>query len=364
MMSPDRIRIDVPAGDERRVESEVFRQLAAIRAVDRSDAVGARRPLPWFGFAIPAAALVALAIVLGSVVGRGRGAAPVREASLVVTPVGGSSRFTVGDAVIDAGADTSVEIQQSGEGVTLVLQRGTVDCDVAPRAGRPPFRVIGGTVHVEVIGTRFAVTRIGEGARVDVTRGKVHVRAPAGERLLTPGQTWTPGESVATDANDSPRPTPAPVPAVTPVTPVTPAPPAPPVPPAPEPAPAPGPDAPPRPSTRDAFAAAQRLEATDPPRAAKAYRAIANAHDAWAALALYSLAELHAGEVATTLRELDELARRFPDAANAEDGAWLRVDVLRGAGRRDEAARAAAAYLNRFPQGTYAVSAARLAAPR
>lgn len=368
-MSPDRIRIDVPAGDERRVESEVFRQLAAMRAVDRFDAVEARRPMPWFVLAIPAAAFVAVAIMIGTVMGRGRGAAPVREASLVVTPVGGSSRFTVGDAVIDAGADTSVEIQQSGEGVTLVLQRGTVDCDVAPRAGRPPFRVIGGNVHVEVIGTRFAVTRIGEGARVDVTRGKVSVRAPAGERLLTPGQTWTPAGAiamatppsparvapVAPDANDSPRPTPAPVPALTP---------APPAPPAPDLAPTPGPDAPPRPTTREAFAAAQRLEATDPPRAAKAYRALANARDAWAALALYSLAELHAGEVATALRELDELARRFPDAANAEDGAWLRVEVLRRAGRTDEAARAAAAYLNRFPQGTYAVSAARLAAPR
>lgn len=360
-MTYDRIGIDVPAGDARRVEREVFGQLAAMRSMDRAEVVAPRRPLPWFVFAIPAAGLVAVAIGVGLLTERGRGEVTASEVSLVVTPVGGSSRFTIDDAIIDAGSDTSVEVQKSGTGVTLVLQRGTVDCDVAPRAGRPPFRVIGGTVRVEVIGTRFAVTRVGDGARVDVTRGKVHVRAPVGERFLTPGETWTPmaptptaisvgpagadgGTPSASEPATLPSPQADPPPALLPT--------------------APAPDGPRRPTSREAFAAAQRLEATDPQRAATAYRVIANASDAWAALALYSLAELHAGEVATSLRELDELARRFPTAANAEDGAWLRVEVLRRSRRSEEASRAAAAYLRTFPRGTYAASAARVASPR
>lgn len=361
-MNRDRIRIPVPAGDERRVEREVFGQLAAMRSLERAEAMAPRRQTPWF--VVPAAFVAAVAIALVIFLGRGRGEAPSTvsgEPSIVVTPVGGSSRFTVGDAIIDTGGDTSVEVQKSGDGVTLVLQRGTVDCDVAPREGRPPFRVIGGNVHVEVVGTRFAVTRVGDGARVDVTRGKVHVRAPQGERFLTPGETWTPAANTAAvtpsvpadqerknpsesdpasspSADDDPRPTP--------------------------PTTAPIPEGSPRPTTREAFAAAQRLEARDPQRAAKVYRVIANGRDAWAALALYSLAELHAGDVATSLRELDELARRFPNAANAEDGAWLRVDVLRRARRNDDASQAAAAYLRRFPEGTYAAPAAQLAPTR
>ncbi len=363
-MSHDRIRIPVPAGDERRVEREVFGQLAAMRSVDRAEAYAPRRRTPWFVFAIPAACVAAVAIVLVMFVGRGRGEAPSTvsgEPSIVVTPVGGSSRFTVGDAIIDAGGDTSVEVQKSGDGVTLVLQRGTVDCDVAPREGRAPFRVIGGNVQVEVVGTRFAVTRVGDGARVDVTRGKVLVRAPQGERFLTPGETWTPAAITAAvtpsvPAGEEPKnpsendPVPPPSANADPLLP--------------RPTTAPNPAGAPRTTTREAFAAAQRLEAKDPQHAAKAYRVIANGRDAWAALALYSLAELHAGVVATSLRELDELARRFPNAANAEDGAWLRVDVLRRAGRNDEASQAAAAYLRTFPNGTYAASAATLAPPR
>ena len=356
-MNHDRIRIPVPAGDERRVEREVFGQLAAMRSVERAEAIAPRRRTPWFVFVIPAACVAAVAIVLVIFLGRGGGEVPATvsgEPSTVVTPVGGSSRFTVGDAIIDAGGDTSIEVRKSGDGVTLVLQRGTIDCDVAPREGRPPFRVIGGNVHVEVVGTRFAVTRAGDGARVDVTRGKVHVRGPQGERFLTAGETWTPAAITAAVAPPVPAdqdrrnpsesaPLPPPPPGVAAV---------------------PIPDGARRPTTREAFAAAQRLEVNEPQRAAKAYRVIANGRDAWAALALYSLAELHAGDVATSLRELDELARRFPNAANTEDGAWLRVEVLRRARRSDDARQAAAAYLRRFPQGTYATSAAQLAATR
>jgi outer membrane protein assembly factor BamD (BamD/ComL family) len=113
-------------------------------------------------------------------------------------------------------------------------------------------------------------------------------------------------------------------------------------------------------SSKAAFQAAQRLEAHDRPAAARAYRAVANGSDSWAALALYSLAELDAaGQPTRALAALDEYQRRFPRGHNAEDAAWLRVDVLRSAGRPANAA--AAAYLVAFPSGTYRKAAERLA---
>ncbi len=367
-MKHDQIRVDVPVSDARRdrVEREVFSQLATLRAAERGGRVALLAPptrAPWFVFAVPAACVVALGVVLLLGVGRDRDPEPSRTASpsQVVTPLLGSSRFTVGDAIIDAGSDTSVKVVQRADGVTLVLERGTIDCDVMPRSGREPFRVLSGEIEVEVVGTRFAVTRLGSGARVDVTRGKVRVRAPSETRVLTDGESWTPlaitpaverqvpteaattrpsGEEIEMAPPDDPGP--AAVPAAVPAEATRPA----------------------RPTPREAFAAAQRLEAKDPTQAAKAYRTISRGRDAWAALALYSLAELHAADPPTALGELDELARRFPGGANAEDAAWLRVDVLRRAGRSDEVRIAAAAYLRAFPQGTYVGSAAKLATAR
>ncbi|MDQ3370696.1 MAG: hypothetical protein M3680_35210, partial [Myxococcota bacterium] len=99
-------------------------------------------------------------------------------------------------------------------------------------------------------------------------------------------------------------------------------------------------------------------------QAARAYRLIANGKDAYAAVALLNLAELDAiTDAAAALRALDELARRFPRATNAEEAAWLRVDVLRTANRAAEARAAAASYLHAFPTGAYAKLAGRLVRP-
>lgn len=359
-MTDDQIRVDVPPSTDAardRVEREVFTRLAALRSMDRSRAARATTAPPRgrLRFAMASAAIAALAIaIIVLVMRKPHNASPESGPSLVVTPVDGSSRFTVGDAIVDAGSDTSVEVKTVADGVTLVLQRGSIDCDVAPRNGRPPFRVVSGDVSVEVIGTRFSVTRTGAQTRVDVTHGRVRVRAPVGERYLTAGESWTPPlltevapqreetptvEATADEAPPVPTPTPAPTPTPTPTRPAQ--------------------------TPRAAFAAAQTLEARDPEGAAKAYRVIANRNDAWAALALYSLAELHTlREPTLALRDLDELARRFPNGANAEDAAWLRVDVLRQSGRTSEAKSASAEYLKKFPQGTYAKAAAQLSSPR
>ncbi len=345
-MKLERLSIDVPKSDARRdrIVSSVLSRVAVMRATDRAEAVTTEprsRIRLAIGLAAAAAAVVGI-VVLMSMSGRTNGPATTSSPSLVVTPVGGSSRFTVGDAMVEAGPDTSVEVHTDADGaVMLALARGSVECDVAPRAGRPPFRVVAGDVTVEVVGTRFTVARR-PAVRVDVVRGKVKVIAPTGPSYVLPGESW-PAIAPAPIA-----PAPAPAPSAT------------------EPALAPPPTttAPSAAPPQVMFKEAQRLRQHDPEKAAHLYRTLANHADVWAALSLYDLAEMHgSAQLDAALRELDELDRRFPRAANLEDAAWLRIEILRKAGRTDDSRRAASAYLRRFPSGTYVDQAAHVAAP-
>ncbi|HEY3807065.1 MAG TPA: FecR domain-containing protein [Kofleriaceae bacterium] len=342
-MKLDRLPIDVPKNDTRRdrVIGSVLAKVAAMQTAERADAVMAEpRSRARFAIALVAPLAVAAAVLVW-VLARtpATPSAPPSAPSLVVTPIGGSSRFTVGDSMIEAGPDTSVEVLTAASGaVTLALARGSVECDVAPRAGRPPFRVVAGNVTVEVVGTRFTVARR-PAVRVDVVRGKVKVVAPAGTVYVLPGESWPP---VAPSAPVLPPPPLASIP----TPPVVESP------------------APSQASPQAMFKDAQRLRRRDPAKSERLYRSLANHSDVWAALSLYDLAEMHgAAQTDRALRELDELARRFPRAANLEDAAWLRIEILRDASRTEDARRAAAAYLRRFPSGTYSDQAARVAAP-
>ncbi len=342
----DRIPVPVPTSDSRReqIERRVFEQLAALRIAERSDAAVPAAPRFAWRWALGGGlALAGVAIVVALAVGRGDATTETASVpSLVQTPAGGSSRFTVDDAIIDAGSDTSVAVQRDGQGgVTLTLARGSVDCAVEPRHGRP-FLVIAGDVTVAVVGTRFGVSRTTSGVRVDVTRGKVRVTSASGERFVAAGESWASG-GVAI------APPPEPPPVVAPVVP-----------------PAPPPTTEHAPSPEAAFNAAQRLEARDPAAAMRAYRAVANGKDRYAALALYSVAELAIArhDATAALAALDEYGRRFARGANAEDVAWLRVEALRTGDRQREAGIAAAAYLRAYPGGTYVKAAERIADQR
>jgi hypothetical protein len=371
----DRIVVDVPAAESSRdrVETAVFARLDAIRAAERAAALSADRPgvRPWMYLAAAAAAVAATLVIAVRREPASR-SDPATAPSLVVTPVGGSSRFTVDDAVIDAGSDTEVEVRAADPGeVTFVLARGTIDCDVAPRKARP-LRVRAGDVIVEVVGTRFSVTRT-PGVRVDVTHGRVRVRTPGGEFLVGPGERWSeggaatatagsPGAAVRGPAEIAAPPSagsaaiaaavasnsdeaaaqpakPPPSPPLSPASAVR--------------------------SSREAFQAAQRLEPHDRSAAARAYRAVASGDGAWAALALYSLAELDvsSGLPRDALAAVDEYLRRFPRGAGIEDVMWIRVETLRALGRQEDARGAAASYLRQFPRGTYEKPATRVAAP-
>ena len=347
-MTKDRIHVPVVESEARRdqLERRVFEQLGALRIAERVDAaVPAPRRFAWGWIAAGGFAAVACVVALVLAFRHGdstpRSEAIAAAPSRIQTPVGGSSRFTVDDAVIDAGSDTSLVVQQdAATGVALVLARGSVDCDVEPRRERR-FRVVAGDVTVAVVGTRFSVSRLGAIVRVEVARGKVRVTSPNGERFVAAGESWSNAPETAVAL-----PLPVPAPPVQPPAPPT-------------------VDHPVAPTGQAAFAAAQHLEPRDRAAAARAYRAVANGKDSWAALALYSLAELDVTghDAAAALAVLDEYGRRFPRGANAEDIAWLRVEALRDAGRQGDAGAAAAAYLRTFPRGTYVKAAERIADP-
>lgn len=357
-----RIVVQPPTSDARRerVERKLFEQLAAVRVVERAEAViprERRSRAPWmFGVGAALAAACVLVLVL---LRRDADPTPTTLASpsRVVTPVGGTSQFTVPGALIEARSDTSVEVQHGVDGsTTLVVARGAIECDVEHRVHRPPFRVLAGDITVEVVGTRFTVTRT-PAPRVDVARGTVRVTAPGGTWLVEAGETWP---SVTTASVDPPRaiePEPEPVPE--PALPVAPkkktavA--------APSPSTTPSPTAPTsaaedRDLARETYRIANKLEHSDPQKAAQLYRSIATNGKGMEAVALVSLAEveLRLGKAGDALEALDELERRFPNAANSEDAAWFRYEAYRTMGKRDEARGAAEEYLRQFPHGAYA----------
>lgn len=354
-----RIVVEPPTSDARRerVERKLFEQLAAVRMVERAEAVippSRKSRVPLFAFSGLAAAAV-LAFVL---FGRGDQTVQVPQSpSRVVTPAGGTTQFTVPGALIDARSDTSVEVQYGTNGaITLILSRGAIECDVEHRENRPPFRVLAGDVMVEVVGTRFTVTRT-PSSRVDVARGKVRVTAPGGQWLVEAGEAWpavrtteaeldepeAPAEAQAEPIEMDPDrivrkqqktslPAPAPAASTTPPTKEE------------------------KDLARETYRIATKLEHTDPQKAAQLYRSIATNGKGMEAVALVSLAEveLRLKDPAQALAALDELRKRFPNAANTEDAAWFRYEALRTMGKRDEARGAAADYLRQFPSGAYA----------
>jgi TolA-binding protein len=88
------------------------------------------------------------------------------------------------------------------------------------------------------------------------------------------------------------------------------------------------------------------------PKAATAcYRAVADGAGASAQNALYALALRHQldGERASSIAELTEYARRFPDGILAPDAAWTLIGVLLAEHRYMVALEQARAFAHRFP---------------
>jgi hypothetical protein len=218
----------------------------------------------------------------------------------------------VGEATLDVGPQSAVSVRgDDAHGVTVVLERGRVECEVPPRHGRPPFAVQAGDVTVRVIGTHFGVTRDASTTAVDVQHGVVHVTAGTEQVDVHAGETWpavapngppsalaerTAGSPIVAPAKDSTANAPnvwgASVNA---------------------------------PGTRDRYAAASRLEATRPDDAIAIYRELAAKGGPWGMNALFAEGRLEAdrGYTDDARRLLGEYLSRYPSGPNADDAKQL-----------------------------------------
>jgi hypothetical protein len=335
-----------------RVERNVFAALDA-RAI-RPDAVpGSRRRL--LAFALAGAALT------GGVFGvrewRHASAPAATHATAEVatefSTTASGSHIDIAGAALDVAPQSAVRVAPgAGGAVVVVLERGAVTCEVAPRTTLAPFVVQAGQTRVTVIGTRFTVRRVGDHAAVSVEHGLVEVADTDMTQLVHAGESFRPGEritreplaSVEAEAARAPAPPPAEV-AAPPRAPhrrvvALPAAERAVEAPAAEAAPvettveveapaqvAEAEGAPPRRSVQVLFELAAQLELKDPSAALRIYGELAAGPetDGWAASALFASARLESerGQDARARELAAAYLRRFPSGPNADDARAL-----------------------------------------
>lgn len=234
----------------------------------------------------------------------------------------GPSRIAIGESSVEVSPNSAVVTSGDAEhGVLVVLEKGRVECEVAPRKGRPPFVVQAGDVRVRVVGTRFAVERDAKNVHVVVSHGAVEVSGAQETVLLHDGESWpssgkTPPSAQAPVPSDGTNAAPAPsapspsggasivivAPGVPPQAPQM-------------------PQASPPVSDQRAYEGAARSEAKDPEAAMGAYKRLAASNGPWAAPALFAAGRLAAdrGRNPEARKYLESYVARYPRGANADD---------------------------------------------
>ncbi len=203
------------------------------------------------------------------------------EVTRIVT-TSAETRTTLGDAALTLAADSDVRVRgNDSEGWLIELERGEVECEVAPRRGRAAFVVQAGETRVSVVGTRFSVRRAGDSVSVSVREGHVQVESGKRVALLGPGERW-PAASAEPPARASRHGSP---------------------------------------SARTRFERAARLEASEPEKALRIYAELARARGPWAANALYAQARLESerGQRERARALLQRYLARYPKGVNAQD---------------------------------------------
>ena len=190
----------------KRIERGLYADLDRVMETPEPAPVRRFRFKAWYGVAAAAAVAAALLVVL---LPSGDEPAPaVATASRVVTN-DAPTQLTIGRADLDIAAQSALWVNVSRD-VTVILEKGKVECSVARRADRSPFVVQAGDVRVEVIGTKFSVSREQDDVAVEVTEGIVQVvhdgkltRVQAGERWPTEVEDAEDAEDADSDSRDA-----------------------------------------------------------------------------------------------------------------------------------------------------------------
>jgi transmembrane sensor len=262
----------------------------------------------------------ALAAAFGAVTWRALGQSDPSMALTRIATAAIGSRIELGESTVEVGPQSSVRVTgDDSHGISVLVDTGRVECDVAPRRGRPPFLVEAGAVEVRVVGTHFVVTRSGDDVTVAVQRGRVEVLSGHEHTYVDAGARWP---ASAANSNPAPSAAVAPTPASVPAAPV------------------PTADSPPRASApeprwaalspvrltpRDEYESASKLEARQPDAAVAAYAELAAQGGAWGMNALFAEGRLEAdrGRRGDAERLLQEYLARYPFGPNAEDARRL-----------------------------------------
>lgn len=311
-----------PLSDARRarVERSLFERLDREAALAPAQGPRSRRPSsrPVAVFILAGAA----AAVIGAVGWEALRARPSTEASHLAT-AGAATHVVIGESSLDVAPYTVLSFRgDDTQGIVVVLDHGEVDCEVAPRRGRPPFVVRSGDVSVRVIGTHFRVSRDGDATQVSVAHGIVEVDEHEHATTVTAGQTWPAA---------SPPPAPSAVPSAVPSASAPFA--APSIrassggPPLASAAWPPAPTASSAASPRERYEKALSLESSQPDAALATYRELAGGTGPWAMTALFAEGrfEFERGHRADARKLLDDYVARFPNGPNAQDARVLRA---------------------------------------
>ncbi|MFK8000993.1 MAG: FecR domain-containing protein [Polyangiales bacterium] len=191
-------------------------------------------------------------------------------------------------------------VGSSDSGWVVALDEGRVEFVVAPRDERPRFVVQAANTRVEVVGTRFVVTRDSEHVDVEVREGVVRVTHANEASELRAGQQWStneepvipeagPEEAEGSDLDPSARPRPS------------------------------------RRTDAQRYERAAALEAQDAASAIRIYRRLARGGGPWAEAALFARGrlELESGSPESGARVLRLYLQRYPRGVNAEDARFL-----------------------------------------